>query len=69
MTSPDTSILAGAAQAAKLRAYQDGMRDGIKMMLDQIERAPAALAPDGQYTGPIPDELRTWLAGVRRRLR
>lgn len=71
LRQPPSSLsgsLLAAAEAAKLRAYQDGMKDGIKMMLDQIQADPAALAPEGQYHGPMPDELRDWLAGVRRRL-
>lgn len=68
MAKPLSGSLAALAETAKLRAYQDGMKDGIKMMLDQIEADPAALAPEGQYHGPLPAELREWLAGVRRRL-
>lgn len=62
---PSIPALARAVLEAKKVAYSDGLRDGVLMVLDHIEGTEDATATS--YTGPLPDELRAWLAGVRRR--
>lgn len=61
------STLHEAARVNLRKHYAMGMRDGIEETLDQLE-GRSRLVPDGCYRGPMPDELLTWLADVRRRV-
>ena len=45
--------------------YGQGYTAGIIALLDHIENAPYSLYPDGNYTGPLPEELRGWIIRVR----
>jgi hypothetical protein len=69
--SPLAAAVAAAAQdaqrAALMDAYIDGPSDGIELVLDQLDPASRArsLAPEGRYDGPVPDELRDWMAWAR----
>ena len=45
--------------------YGQGYTAGIISLLDHIENAPYSLFPEGNYTGPLPDELRLWITRVR----
>lgn len=52
-----------AIQEAKLRCYADGLADGTIVMLDHLQGFPEA---GGEvYTGPVPAELRDYLARTR----
>lgn len=55
-----------AEKARLLEQYRKGLADGVKIMLDQIEDKDTAAG--FVYTGPIPDELKRYLADVRERL-
>jgi len=49
-------------------AYSAGLADGVTITLDYLEgRLGLEVLEDGIYKGPMPDELRTWIAGVRER--
>lgn len=61
------NALREAAQANLRRTYTDGLRDGVLMVLDHLEGRSEADSPEGCYRGPVPDELREWIAGVRAR--
>lgn len=50
-----------------LRAYRMGWCDGVQETLLQL-RNSSTVSAGGGYTGPMPDELVTWLAGVEMRL-
>jgi phage tail tape-measure protein len=53
--------LAAAAQRAKLRAYRDGLTDGMNEVLDQLEGRSKAQGPVPELT----DDLRDWIVWVR----
>ena len=53
---------------ARLDAYRAGLIEGCEMVLDHLSASPAAAAPSGVYCGPLPDELREWIAALRARL-
>ncbi len=50
----------------RARSYGQGFIDGVSEALDQLE-GRSTRAPSGCYDGPLPDELRDWIAGVRAR--
>lgn len=50
-------------------AYRQGLADGVKLTLDQLEDSKDAPAPEGAYTGPVPDELASWLRRARNNYR
>lgn len=58
--------LAAVAQEAKLRAFKEGLQDGVLMTLClALKRPDKVVDPEvfkvGRYTGPIDPELREWL--------
>lgn len=48
--------------------YHSGYTDGVAECLDQLEGISKA-SPGGCYRGPLPDELKNWIEGVRRRVK
>ena len=61
------SVIEQAVKSNLAKHYGMGFKDGIIETLDQLE-GRSRLAPDGVYRGPVPDELLTWLAEVRKRV-
>jgi hypothetical protein len=61
------AVSAASATTAARQMYVDGLSDGVASVLDQLD-GRGALAPDGIYAGPMPRELVSWIADVRRRL-
>ena len=51
------------------QVYMEGMYDGATMVLDHLEgRKTKETQPEGVYEGPMPEELKTWIAEVRSRM-
>ena len=65
--SPSVSAIAGVADRVRMDLYLDGLVDGTEMVLNQLD-GHGALAPEGIYGGPMPQELVEWIAAARRRL-
>lgn len=61
-TMPDVRAF---AQANLQRHYGEGIEAGVRMTLDHIEGKEAGGVP---YHGPLPDELRTYIARCRKAL-
>lgn len=61
---PIIGIPAVAAQIRRTQRdhYALGLEDGVKSTLDHLEGKNAGGVP---YTGPIPDELRAYIARIR----
>lgn len=45
--------------------YSRGLSDGLEMMASMMLRLPDAIQREGQYQGPIPDELYEWITEAR----
>lgn len=64
---PAPSRLVPLVQRTLAKTYSDGLQDGTLIALDMIEgRAQYGGIP---YSGPLPDELRDYIARVRRNAR
>lgn len=62
MTPDEVKATAERALAQGQALYGNGIRDGVLMCVDHIEGTAAGGVP---YAGPLPDELRVYLAKVR----
>jgi hypothetical protein len=68
MTPVTSSLdrLAEQARQSMRRHYAAGLRDGARLVFDHIEGRPDA--PGVPYSGPLPDDLRTYITEARRRV-
>lgn len=62
MTPDEVQAVAGRALAQGQALYTRGIQEGVILCIDHIEGKLAGGVP---YTGPLPDELRAYLARVR----
>lgn len=49
-------------EQARVRAYREGLRDGLVLTFEAILGIPPKQVPDaGVWDGPLPDDLREWI--------
>jgi hypothetical protein len=66
MPAPALQTRPPMADAAR-SLYVDGLSAGVEMTLDQLDPRTSR-HPSGAYHGPMPEELRDWIASTRARV-